>query len=126
MVREGTAAWRLVGSPCLPWTLLRAALAEPWASAQSSASPLELPSVRAQLSKAEEVKRPLGTKASACKQPWRWEFNNGIWRKQEQKQTHGDREHVESCQMGGGWKEGRKGEGVKKYRLVVTEESRGR
>ena len=44
----------------------------------------------------------------------------------EQKQTHRYREHFDSCQMG--WRVGgmgEKGEGIKKYKLVATEQSWG-
>ena len=35
------------------------------------------------------------------------------------------REHFDGCQMGGVQGNGLKGEGIKKYRLVVTEQSWG-
>ena len=39
----------------------------------------------------------------------------------EQKQTPKHREHFDGCRMGRGWGMGEKGEGNKKYKLVVTE-----
>ena len=42
----------------------------------------------------------------------------------EQKQTHRYREHFDGCQMKRGTGGvGEKGEGIKKYKLVVTEQS---
>ena len=32
-----------------------------------------------------------------------------------------NREHFEGCQMGGGWRPGEKIEGIKKYKLSITE-----
>lgn len=35
------------------------------------------------------------------------------------------REHFGGCQMGGGWVVGKKGEEIKKYKLVVEKQSWG-
>ena len=42
----------------------------------------------------------------------------------EHKQKHRYRKYFDGCQMGGGLGEGGKGEGIKKYKVVVTEQSR--
>ena len=49
-------------------------------------------------------------------------LNNKINKQAEQKETHRYREHFDSCQMGRGLgKLVRKDEGIKKYKLIVTE-----
>ena len=40
---------------------------------------------------------------------------------QEQRQNHGHGERFDGCQMEGGVGNGRRGEGIKKYKSVVTE-----
>lgn len=41
-----------------------------------------------------------------------WNLKNGINEQTQQKQTRGCREQTDGCQMGGGWRAGRKGEGL--------------
>ena len=41
-------------------------------------------------------------------------------RQTTQKQTHRYKEQTVDCQVGGGWRLGEKGEGIKKYKLAVT------
>ena len=54
-----------------------------------------------------------------------WNLKNKINEQADQKQTHRYREHFDGCQMKGGLKRCIKkiSEGIKKYKLVVTEYS---
>ena len=50
-----------------------------------------------------------------------WNLKNKINEQAKQKRTQRYREHFGSCQLEGGLRMGEKGEGIKKYKLVVTE-----
>ena len=52
-----------------------------------------------------------------------WNLKNKINEQADQKQTHRYREHFDGCQMNGGLNRCIKkiSEGIKKYKLVVTE-----
>ena len=50
-------------------------------------------------------------------------LKNKLSRREEQRQNHGYGEHLDVCQMG--WGCGRRGEGIKKYKQVVTEQTQG-
>ena len=49
------------------------------------------------------------------------DLKNKINEQVEQKQIHRYREHFDGCQMEWGLGDGQKGEGIQKYKLVVTE-----
>ena len=54
-----------------------------------------------------------------------WDLKTKTNDQTKQKQTHRHREQTDGRQRGGGWGLGEKGEGIEKYRAVVTEWSRG-
>ena len=49
-------------------------------------------------------------------------LKNKLSKQKEQRQNYGYGEHFHGCQMGGCWEMGGKGERMKKYKLVVTEQ----
>lgn len=56
----------------------------------------------------------------SCDFPYKRNLKNKINKQMKQKQTHRYREYFDGCLMGGALGVREKGEGIKKYKLVVT------